>query len=94
MSNRVHFVATMFVDVVDGSQSFGYRAFDDYESCYGNHWDSSPKDQLEFLRLVVEEDSEVVDQLCDHIRETRSGAYINGDWYEIEQIEAILSPPA
>jgi hypothetical protein len=87
MSNRLHLIATKFVDVADGAESFGYRIFDDYEANYDNHWESTPTDDFDLLEAIYEEDdSDVVNLIDSHLNGGNRGMYINDCWYGADEL--------
>ena len=82
MSNQVCIEPTKFEDVRDGTVSYGYRAFDDYEKTYCNLWESIPDDDLEFLAKAMEEDDAILASLLSHLQEMEKGFYIGPQYYD------------
>lgn len=86
MSNRVYLVPTKFVDTHDGTETFGYRIFDDEDQDYVNHWDSIPKGDMEVLAQAIEEGG---NSLLDYVREFKTGLFIGDNWYDWDDIKGI-----
>ena len=91
MSNRVNLEPTKFVDVRDGSATFGVRFYDDYDQGYYNCWDAIPDDDMELLRLAL---SEISDDrflsMISFVREEDRGMYIGNTWYTHEELDPIF----
>ena len=86
MGNRITIEPTKFEDVRTGAVSYGYRAYDDYDSTYCNQWESIPDDDLEFLALVMEEVDDTVKQMLFNVTTFDEGLYVGNTYYEWKQI--------
>jgi len=93
MSNRLCIEPTKFEDVRTGHVSFGYRIYDDYGSAYGNLWDSIPDDDLDVLRLIMEDrrNNIVLDNLLCQIQEDELTIFIGDSPYNWEQVKEIVT---
>lgn len=89
--NRVTIEPTKFVDVRDGVESFGYRIYDNYGSSYDNTLQSIPDDNLELLKIVVENDNDIIQDIFEHLIETEGGLEIGGTFYDFEEVKHIIS---
>lgn len=92
MSNTVRIITTKFVNTKDGTESFGFRIFDDYENLYSNLYDERIKDfsPLELLKeasdLCADKDSEMLVSVA----ENESGVEIDGEYFEWDEIKSVL----
>ncbi len=84
--SRVSLVATKFVNVKSGEESFGYRLYDDYDSVYNNMWNFIPDNDLDFLELALEDGH----GMFDFLQENELGIDINGTWYDWNEIEHLF----
>lgn len=95
--NTVRIEPTKFVDVRDGIETFGYRIFDSYGSAYDNTLKSTnvlpstQEDDLELLKIVVENDNDVIQDMLEHLVETENGLEIGVAYYSFEKIKHIIS---
>jgi len=89
--NTIRIEPTKFVDVRDGIETFGYRIFDSYGSAYDNTLKSIPDDNLELLKIVVENDNDVIQDMLEYLVETENGLEIGGTYYSFEKIKHIIS---
>ena len=93
MSNHAVLQATKFVAHPQGTETLGYRLYDDYAQSYDNNMESLPDDDLEFLKLVLGLDhSDVVTEIFAFIEEEHTGLDINGNWYDWDDIKHLFSP--
>lgn len=82
---------TKFVDVRTDNVSFGYRAYDDHDQCYDNCLDCIPDDDLEFLRMVVRDNSNIVmGGMLDFVVDNKTGISIGDHHYQWETIKEIM----
>jgi len=93
MSSAITIEPTKFTNLRNGSETYGYRAYDEYSKTYGNTMESIPDDDLDFLDAVLENDSddeflkEIIDFCCEH----EMGMKIGKTFYDYDEIEHILS---
>lgn len=84
MSNTVNFIRTEYKDYQ--GVSYGWRAYDDYESIYDNNNSSPmPEDDKEFFQMIEENGS--ASSLFDFISENEVDCYIDGTFYEYSEIK-------
>jgi hypothetical protein len=88
--NRVTIEPTKFVNIRNGEESHGYRMYDNYGSHYDNTLESIPDDDLELLKIVAENDNDVVCDMLNHLVETENGLEIGGQYYSYEEIKHII----
>lgn len=90
MSNQICIIPTEFVNVKDGSKTFGYRVYDNYGSAYNNGLESIPDDDLEILLMVRQDDNEIISDMISFLVEEKRGLYIGDQYYEYEEIKHVL----
>jgi hypothetical protein len=90
MSNKVTIEPTKFVNIRSGSETVGFRMYDDYAQVYNNTWDSIPDDDMDLLKLVVTDDSVEVRDMLLFIKENEKGICIGDEFYDWEQIKKYL----
>jgi hypothetical protein len=90
MSNAIRIIPTKFVNVRTGSETFGYRAYDNYDQCYYNTWDAIPDDDLEVLRMVLEDPCDALSGMLDFCEEEMSGLWIGDNYLEWDEIKNII----
>lgn len=90
--NRITIEPTKFVDVRSGVETYGYRMYDEYGSAYDNTLRSIPDDDLELLKIVVENDNDVIRDMLNHLVETKNGLEIGNVFYEYSEIKYIINP--
>ena len=88
--NRVTIEPTKFVNVRGGAETYGYRIFDSYCSVYDNTLESIPDDNLELLKIVVENDNDVVQDMLEYLVETESGLEIGDTYYDFDEVKHLL----
>ena len=93
MSNRVTFIPCKFVNVRTGHESYGYRAFDDHVSTYGNCWESIPDNDVDFLYKMALEafNNSDIDDMFQYLSEYERGCYVDNVWYTYEEIRVFLN---
>jgi hypothetical protein len=93
MSNRVTITTTEFKNVRESpkSKTYGFRMYDDEGQIYDNAWDSIPKTDMEVLKKVNEECASDVLDMLDFVRDNETGIYVDGNWYEWDEIKDILA---
>lgn len=89
--NRVTIEPTKFIDVRSGEESFGYRIYDNYGSSYDNTLEFIPDNDLELLKIVIENDNDVVQDILESLVKTEGGLEIGNQHYSYEEIKPILS---
>jgi hypothetical protein len=90
MSNRTYIEPTEFISVRSGKKDFGFRMYDDYTGTYKLFDSSIPDDDMDFLKLVLENLDDVSRDMIDFIRETQSHLYIGDTLYTYEEIKKVL----
>src|SRR5438045_3423982 len=90
MSNRVCIEPTKFVDVRSGSESYGFRACDNYGQTYCNSFESIPDNDLEFLALVVENTDDILQDMLNMLIEDERGLDIGDKWYDYDDIKDVI----
>ena len=90
MSNAICFEPTKFEDLRTGEISYGYRAYDTTESTYCNTWESVPDDDLQFLRLVFQDDNPIVESIVEFMQEERIGCWVGDEYIEWADLEKLL----
>ena len=94
MSNRVTLTATQFKNVKsDDEPTYGYRMYDDAGQAYCNIFtkEDVQKDDLDFLKLVWENAGSDEGSMFDFMRQYEKGIFINGSWYDWDEVKDILS---
>jgi len=92
--NNVVIEPTQFISVrgPEGENvTWGYRIYDNYGSHYDNTLESIPDDDLELLKIVIENDDDTVQDMLEHLVETENGLEIGGAHYSFEEIKHIIS---
>jgi hypothetical protein len=91
MSNRVTITSTKFVNIKEGSDTLGFRMYDDEGQQYDNTWESIPDNDLDVLAKVKDEsDNKEVVAMLDFIQEVESGISIDGTWYDWDEIKHLF----
>lgn len=98
MSNRACLLSTKFEDVGHGpgegtgggGVTYGFRIYDDYSKSYDNNAECAIEGDLELLSYALENGDEQAQSILSFITEEEHGLDINNEWYEWEQIKAIL----
>jgi hypothetical protein len=91
--NKVVIEPTQFINVrgPEGENvTWGYRIYDNYGSHYDNTLESIPDDDLELLKIVVENNDDVIQDMLGHLVETENGLEIGGAWYDYSEIKQII----
>ena len=91
MSNRVSIEATKFVNK-DGSETYGFRMYDDYAQMYYNCSESNVMELEDFdlLGHVLERSDDVTGEMFTFCMEENKGIYINDTWYDYDELKDIL----
>jgi len=95
MSNQVSLTRTKFVNLVDNTETFGYRIYDDYDCSYNNFYcqdDLHIKDDLLFLETILDSLDKTAAAIIDFVIEMGSGITIDGNYYEFNSLKEILLP--
>ncbi len=98
MSNRASIQQETIIVHKTGQTSHCVSVFDNYGQgsiCLENYSDSFYEDDLELLLFVLErvqEDNGIqsVQQVLEHVFEYKTGIYIEGTWYDWEQIKPVF----
>jgi len=86
MSNRVTLVSTIFKDVHNNVESYGFRLYDNYASSYCNLLEKEEFEQMsdfDFVRAAIEYDA-IDENLLEYVEE--NGMFINNEWYDSEEL--------
>ena len=83
MSNSVHVISTTFTDL-DGSVSYGYRLFDDYQKTYDNWYDAQIVDDRELWFEVLRASRDEWDDMLAYAKE--HGAFVNDNFRTAEEL--------
>lgn len=91
--NKVNIEPTKFINTRTGSETYGYRAYDDEGQTYCNTFVDPPADDdLDFLEQVMENSpDEILQGMLDFVLESESGLYIGGEFYPHEEIKDIIT---
>lgn len=92
MSNIVTITRTKFVNTKTGESTLGYRVYDNYAQDYNNCMDSIPNDDMELLRLVSDNASDIVSDMLTFICESAGMIQIDDEFYDFDQTKHILEP--
>jgi uncharacterized protein YbaR (Trm112 family) len=90
MSNQITIEATKFVNVKGDGETLGFRMYDDYGQTYCNTLESIPDDDLDLLRLVLDNTDDISAAMFEHIKDNESDICINGEYYGWKTIKPIL----
>lgn len=91
--DAVTIIPTEFKDIRTGEVSFGFRAFDSIHFTYCNSLEEIPKDDMEFLTLVVDNGDDVlIAMLEEKCITTNNGLFIGNTWYEHDDVIDIVDP--
>lgn len=90
MSNKVIIEPTEFKNTRTGIISYGYIIYNDSDRSYDNTLDSIPENDLELLKLVLESNDIVIDELIADVFDCETGLYFGSTYYEFEQIKHII----
>lgn len=88
--NRVTLQPTVFINHPRGDKTYGYRMYDDYGQTYCNLWESIPDDDLEIVRLALEDGDDIAQSMFGFILEHGYGLYIGGEWYGWDKIKHLF----
>ena len=64
-----------------------FLTWDDYEKAYDNTWESIPENDLDVLQKCLDSEDEIFIGMMDTLLENQSGVYINGTWYDWDEIK-------
>lgn len=81
MANRLCVTRTKFIDTVDGSETLGYRVYDDYFAAYCNILDVIPEDDGELIKTVMEYADENTQEAIRDCIEVGNGVDIDNEYY-------------
>lgn len=94
MSNRLNIERTIFREYNEGSElRYGFLIYDDYGSAFSDcltvqQMEMNPKD---FLKLILDDYmTEEIGHIFEYIVDFKKGLYIDGDWYDYDQISDII----
>ena len=87
MNNRVTIEPTEFVNVRDGTKTYGVRVYDDFGQMYDNTWESIPKDDMKVLQKVLKSDGNEFVETMEFIKENEKDICIGGEYYKWEEIK-------
>jgi len=96
MSNPITIEPTEFIDVRSGCKTYVFRIWDDYDSCYDNTFESIPDDDLELLKMIVDNCNQprfsegAMEVMIAFVAEENLGITIGGTYYEWNKIRGIL----
>lgn len=90
MSNQVHIEPTRFINVRGGSYAHGFRAYDYYAQTYNNTWASISDDDMEVLKLAIEDADDVLSDMLDYCRENKRGLYVGENYFDWDEIKHLL----
>lgn len=90
MSNVATIQPTVFHNYNTEDKTHGVRVYDSYSQTYDNTWESIPDDDMEILRLVKDNDNEIISGIIDFIVEDELGIMIGKEYYEWDIIKDIL----
>ena len=89
--NKVTIQPTKFENVRTGEVTYGVRIYDEYGSTYQNTWEAIPDDDLEVLRLAIDNQDDTAEVMFDFLQENEHGCDIGNEWYEWAQIKPCFS---
>ena len=81
---------TIFQNHGKENKTYGVRVYDNYSQAYDNTWDSIPDDDMEILRLIKDNDNEIISAIIDFVVEEEEGIMIGEEYYEWDIIKDIL----
>ncbi len=87
MSNPVTLVATTFQATAIGTETHGFRLYDNEAQCYDNNSESPISDDLELLDYALTVDTPEVKDLFVFVRENEKGLTINNQYYDWDEIK-------
>lgn len=93
MSNRLTIEPTKFVNIRTGSETFGFRMYDDFAGVYANDWDVLPEDNMQFLQEVIQrvpQYDEETQNMLGYVEEHEKGIYLADVWYDWDQIKHLF----
>lgn len=90
MSNIATIQPTIFQNHGTENKTYGVRVYDNYGQAYDNTWDSIPDDDMEILRLIKDNDNEIISAIIDFVVEEEEGIMIGEEYYEWDIIKDIL----
>lgn len=90
MSQPISFQKTKFINLPDGEQSLGFRAYDEYGKTYCNYLTTLPDDDLEFLQVVKENTDDTIIEMFRVMKENEEGCEINGTYYDWDEVKEII----
>lgn len=88
--NHITLQPTIFINHPNGEKAYGYRMYDDYGQTYYNLWESIPDDNLEILRLVLEDCDFITSGMFDYMAEHSHGLYIGDIWYTWDEVKHLF----
>ena len=93
MSNRATLTATEFKG--PKRDDFGWRLHDDYGNAFDDSWDAGQSGDLALLTAVLEDRrelgiGEVAECILEEVETQQNGMYINGTWYDWEEIKDLF----
>ena len=83
---------TIFKNSQNGSESFGFRIYDEYAKFYENAWDKTPPDNdMAVLEKVLESDDPDIKEMLKFVKENKDGLNIGDQWYDWGEIKGYFS---
>jgi hypothetical protein len=87
MSNHVTIQATRFTNLPQGTETLGFRIYDDYNAAYCNTLESIPENDIELLELILGDyASDDTTDILSYVEEHEKGIEINGNYYSWDEI--------
>ena len=88
MGNRVNIEATKFTNK-DGSETYGFRMYDDYAQMYNNCADSNIMymDDLDLFDYAIERSDDISGEMFSFCHEENKGMCINDAWYDYDDLK-------
>lgn len=89
--SKAHFDPTKFENVRTGVVSYGARIWDGYGRTYTCLLDSIPDDDLEFLEIIMEDNTDAMScVILDTMQENEQGCFVGEVWYDWCDVEHLF----
>lgn len=89
MSNRAILTAMKF-EALSGDVCYGYTLSDQYALDYDNNAEHMIEDDLDLLRYAIKNAGTGGSEILDSMTDNEKGIQINDQWYDWDEIKAIM----
>ncbi len=89
MSRQLDIIPTTFMDG-EMDQKFGVRICDGITATFTDTWDELPGEDMNVLRMVLEDEEPGINEMLHMAIENESNVYIGDNFYKWEEVKNIF----